>query len=156
MLSHSQLRGLQRGEWVKMTLITDTYTDEAMTKLFLIVDLYDSTTLTADITAQAVNARIWVNTILGREVDFTAAALAEVKNEGIVLAASQRVACSMELKRQESPSLVNEETKIDCAEALKTLVTWMKSNGITPPDEKTGIALATKITVVTAEKEYVI
>lgn len=139
-----------------MVLVADTYTDEAMTKLFLIVDLYDPTTLTADISAQAGNARIWVNTILGRQVDFTAAELAEVKNESIVLAASQRVACSMELKRQESPSLVNEETKIDCAEALKTLIVWMKNNGITPPDEKTGIALARKITVVTSEKEYTI
>ena len=139
-----------------MALITDTYTDEAKTKLFLIVDLYDASTLTADITAQADNARMWVNNKLGREANFTAAELAEVKNEGIVLAASQRVACTMELKRQESPSLVNEETKIDCAEALKTLVEWMKNNGITPPDEKTGIALATKITVVTSDKEYTI
>lgn len=139
-----------------MVLISGTYTDEAKTKLFLVVDLYDPVTLTADITAQADNARIWVNTILGREANFTAAQLAEVKYEGIVLAASQNTACRMELKRQESPSLVNEETKIDCAEALKTLTTWMKSNGITPPDEQRGIALATKITVVTAEKEYTI
>lgn len=139
-----------------MVLITDTYTDEAKTKLFLVVDLYDSTTLTADITAQADNARIWVNNELGREANFTAAELAEVKNEGIVLAASQNTACRMELKRQESPSLVNEETKIDCAEAMKTLTTWMKTNGITPPDGRRGIALATKITVVTSEKEYTI
>jgi len=139
-----------------MTLIPDTYTDEGMTKLFLVTDLYDASTLTADITAQAGNSRIWVNTVLGREVDFTAAELAEIKCEGIVLAASQNTACRMQLKRQESPSSVNEETKIDCAEAMKTLVTWMKNNGITPPDKKKGIALATKITVVTSEKEYTI
>ena len=140
-----------------MTIITGTYTDEAKTKLFLIVDLYDASTLTADITAQADNARVWVNNELCRETNFTAAELAEVKNEGIVLAASQNTACRMELKRQESPSLVNEETKIDCAEAMKTLVKWCWNNGIVPASEKKGTApMATKITVVTSEKGYVI
>ena len=100
---------------------------------------------------------MWVNSELGREANFTAAELVEVKNEGIVLAASQNTACRMELKRQESPSLVNEETKIDCAEAMKTLVKWCRNNGIVPASEKKGTApIATKITVVTSQREYTI
>lgn len=139
-----------------MGIITDTYSDTDMVKSFLVLELYDSTTLTANIATQAANAKKWVNTYLTRQTNFTTAQLAEIKNEGIVLSASQKTACYMELKRQERAGVVAEETKIDCKAAETTLLTWMKNNGVTPPDEKKGIALATKITVVTSEKEYVI
>lgn len=139
-----------------MGIITDTYSDTDTVKSFLVIELYDADTLTANIATQAANAKKWVNTYLNRSTNFTVAQLAEIKNEGIVLSASQKTACFMELKRQERAGVVAEETKIDCESAEETLLNWMKNNGVTPPSKKRGIAMATKITVVTSEKEYTI
>lgn len=139
-----------------MGIITDTYTDTDTAKSFLVLELYDADTLTANITMQAANAKKWVNTYLGRSTNFSVAQLAEIKNEGIVLSASQKTACFMELKRQERASVVAEETKIDCKAAETTLLTWMGNNNVTPPDMKKGTPMATKITIVTSEKEHTI
>lgn len=141
-----------------MVLITDTYTDlETVKNCYLVTELYDATELTANITAQAEEAKRWINNFIGRTVDFTPTELAEIKNEPIVSVASRRVACLMQLKRQESAGVVNEETQIDCAGAKEMLINWCHNNGIVPASERKGTApIATKITVVTSAKEYVI
>ena len=116
-----------------MALITDTYTDENVVKDdYLVLELYDAVTLTANITNQAMEAKKWVNTHVGRQTDFTVAELAEIKNEGIVSAACARTACLMERKRQERSEYIAEDTKIDCEEAVKLLKVWCEINGVIP------------------------
>ena len=141
-----------------MALIEGTYTDmETVKNCYLVTELYDATELTANITAQAEEAKRWVNNFIGRTVDFTPAELAEIKNEPIVSAASRRVACTMQLKRQESATMINEETHIDCVGAKEMLTNWCHNNGVVPASEKkANIPIATKITIVTSEKEYTI
>lgn len=119
-----------------MGIISDTYSDEDIVKTFLVLELYDASALTANITAQAKNAKKWVNTYIGRQSDFTDAELAEIKNEGIILAASRYTACLMELKRQERAPKIAEETKMDCDTSEKILAAWCHNNGITPASEK--------------------
>jgi len=139
-----------------MVLITGTYSDENIVKTFLVLELYDAATLTANITTQAKNAKKWVNTYIGKEADFTIAELAEIKNEGIVLAASRWTACLMELKRQERAPKIAEETKIDCAAAEVTLIAWCHNNGITPAKEKKILPTSVKTPFAYSEEEYVI
>lgn len=144
---------------IKTTIISGTYTDlDTVKDCYIVTELYDATELTANITAQAEEAKRWVNNFIGRTTDFTAAELAEIKNEPIVSAASRRVACTMQLKRQERTAIITEETHIDCAGAKDMLINWCHNNGIVPASEKKGknIPIATKITIVTSEKEYTI
>ena len=139
-----------------MIIITDTYSDEDIVKSFLVLELYDAATLTANITTQAKNAKKWVNTYIGKDADFTDVELAEIKNEGIILAASQRTACLMELKRQERAPKISEETKIDCDAAEATLIAWCNNNGIIPAKEKKITPTSVKMSFVHSEEEYVI
>lgn len=141
-----------------MVLITGTYTDlETVKNCYIVTELYDATELTANITAQAEEAKRWVNNFIGRTVDFTPTELAEIKNEPIVSAASRRTSCVMQLKRQERTAVISEETHIDCAGAKDMLTNWMRNNGVIPANEKKATApMATKITIVTSEKEYTI
>ncbi len=119
-----------------MKLITGTYSDEDVVKSFLLPELYKAISFRDDIETQAKNAKNEINTYIGREEDFTGAELAETKNAGIVLAASQWTACFMELKRQERAPKIAEETKIDCAAAEARLIAWCHNNGIIPASEK--------------------
>lgn len=135
-----------------MALITDTYSDEDVVKTFLVIELYESSTLTANITAQAENAKKWANTYIGREADFTAAELAEIKNEGIILATSRYSAYLMELKRQERADRVSEDTRIDREEAEKLLDVWMRNNGIS--QQKGNVSV--KIPYIYSKEEYTI
>lgn len=129
-----------------MALITDTYTDEDIVKEdYLVLELYDATVLSTNIANQAMEAKKWVNTYVGRPTDFTVAELAEIKNEGIVSAACVRTACLMKRKRQERSERIAEGTKIDCEEAEKILNTWMKNNGLVPPDKKKVVPTSVKI-----------
>ena len=139
-----------------MGIITNTYSDEDIVKTFLVLELYDAAALTANITAQAKNAKKWANTYIDKQADFTSAELAEIKNEGIILAASQKTACYMELKRQERAGTVAEETKIDCDAAEATLIAWCHNNGIIPASEKKTVPTSVKIPFVYSEEEYVI
>ena len=139
-----------------MALIADTYSDEDIVKTFLVLELYDASALTTNITAQAKNAKKWANTYIGRETDFTDAELAEVKNEGIILATSQKTACYMELKRQERAGTVAEETKIDCDAAEATLIAWCHNNGIIPASEKKTVPTSVEVLFVHSAEEYVI
>lgn len=139
-----------------MALITDTYSDEDIVKTFLVIELYDDSDLSGNITAQAKNAKKWVNTYIGKEIDFTTAELAEIKNEGIILSASQKTACYMEQKRQERAGTVAEETKMDCDAAEATLNAWCKNNGIIPQKEKKAVPVSVKIPFLYSEKDSVI
>ena len=142
-----------------MALILNTYTDlDTVKDCYIVVELYDATELEDNITNHAGEAKRWVNNFIGRKTDFTAAELAEVKNEPIVSAASRRVSCTMQLKRQERTAAISEETHIDCAGAKDMLINWCHSNGIIPASEKKGgsAPIATKISVVTSEEDYVI
>jgi len=139
-----------------MVLITGTYSDENIVKTFLVLELYDAATLTANITAQAKNAKKWANTYIGRQADFTDTELGEIKNEGLILATSQKTACLMELKRQERSDKISEETKIDCAAAEATLIAWCHNNGIVPAKEKKILPTSVKIPFAHSEEGYVI
>lgn len=139
-----------------MGIITDTYSDEDIVKTFLVLELYVESELTTNITAQAKNAKKWANTYIGKQADFTAAELAEVKNEGIILSTSQKTACLMELKRQELLNKISEETKIDCDAAEAALTAWCHNNGITPANEKKAAPTSVKIPFAYSEEEYVI
>jgi len=139
-----------------MVLITGTYSDEDIVKTFLVLELYDAATLTANITAQAENVKKEINTYIGRQSDFTVAELAETKNEGIVLAASRWTACLMELKRQERAPKIAEETKMDCAAAEAILIAWCHNNGIVPAKERKILPTSVKMPFAYSEEEYVI
>jgi hypothetical protein len=116
-----------------MALISGTYSEETIVKKYLVTDLYDATTLSANIALQAASAKVKVNNFIGRQTDFTTTELALNANEDIVEAASQLTACLMEVKRQEGTPKITEEAKRDCEEAYAMLTKWMQTNGITPP-----------------------
>ena len=138
-----------------MSLISGTYSDGESVKRFIDTDLYDASTLSADIAAQADLARDEVNTFIGREANFTTTELAEVKNKGIVLAASRLTAYFMELRRQERQGRIAEDTKIDRDDAFKTLERWMLNNGLTPPSRKAGTSnVPREILAVCTGEEY--
>lgn len=138
-------------------MITDTYTDEDVTKTYLVVDSYDASTLSANIAAQAINARRKVNTYLGRSANFTVAQLADENYAGIVDGASQLTACLVQSNPQAHAMNLTEDTKVDCAEAWKTLKNWALANGITPADMlKANVAKKAELIYIYADEEYVI
>ena len=139
-----------------MTLITDTYSDEAIVKNYLIASLYDAETLSADITEQAANAKVEINNVIGRSTDFTVLELATVKNEPIVLSASQYTAYLMQRKPQELSTNITEDTLLDGGEALKRLELWMINNGITPPAQRKIKRVNSEVNIQWAHKDYVI
>ncbi len=116
-----------------MALITDTYSDEAIVKTYIVASLYAASTLSADIAAHAANAKTEINNLIGRETDFTVSELAEVKNKPVVLSASQYTAYLLQRKPQEKAASITEDTVLDGGEALKRLEVWMVNNGIIPP-----------------------
>lgn len=140
-----------------MAIISGTYTDEDVTKTYLVIDLYDASTLTANITAQAANARRKVNTYLGRTTNFTTTQLADEAYAGIVDGASQLTACLVQSNPQERAMNLTEDTKVDCADAWKTLKNWALGNGITPADAlKANVTKKTELIYIYPDKEYVI
>lgn len=140
-----------------MAVITDTYTEESVAKTYLVVDSYDAATLSANIAAQAINARRKVNTYLGRSTNFSTAQLADEQYAGIIDGASQLTACLVQSNPQAHAMNLTEDTKVDCAEAWKTLKNWALANGITPADMlKANITKKTELTYVYADEEYVI
>ena len=139
-----------------MAIISGTYVDEDIVTDFLVEALYDVTNFDADVIRQAANATVDVNNFIGRKTDFTPTELAETKNKAIVLSASQYTAYLMQRRPQERADSITEDTTLDGGEAKARLVTWMRQNAITPPDEKKATPIATKITIVHSEKAYVI
>lgn len=140
-----------------MAIISNTYTDEAVCKTYLVVASFDAATLSADIAAQAINARRKVNTYLGRTTNFTTTQLADEAYAGIVDGASQLTACLVQSNPQAHAMNLTEDTKVDCADAWKTLKNWALANGITPADLlKANGAKKTELTYIYADKEYVI
>lgn len=140
-----------------MAIIAGTYTDEDVCKTYLAVEFYDAATLTANITAQAVNARRRVNNYLGRSTNFTPTQLADEKYAGIVDGASQLTACLVQMNPQERADLLAEGTKEVCKEAYTTLKTFALNNGITPIDmKKASISPKTELVYIYSDVENVI
>ena len=140
-----------------MDLIPDTYTDEDIMDTYLVSALYDKDIHSERLAKFAISARRKVNTYLGRTTNFTPTQLAEEACAGIVDAASQLTACLMQLNPQERAMTLTENTKVDCAEAYKTLKNWALQNGITPPDMmKAPVSQKSKIAYTYSEKEHVI
>lgn len=139
-----------------MTLITDTYSDAAIVKNYLVASLYTAATLSADIAEQAANAKVEINNVIGRATDFTASELGEVKNEPIVLSASQYTAYLMQRKPQERAANITEDTVLDGGEALKRLELWMVNNGITPPSERKVKRSNPEVNIQWVHSDYVI
>ena len=140
-----------------MTIISGTYTDEGVTKTYLVVASFDSTTLSADIAAHAINARRKVNTYLGRTTSFTTTQLADEKYAGIVDGASQLTACLMQSNTQAHAMNLTEDTKVDCSEAYRTLKNWALKNGVTPADLMvTPVSQKSELVYIHSAKEYVI
>jgi hypothetical protein len=140
-----------------MAVISDTYTDEDVTKTYLVVASFDAATLSADIAAQAINARRKVNTYLGRTTNFTTTQLADEAYAGIVDGASQLTACLMQSNPQAHAMTLTEDTKVDCSEAYKTLKNWALKNGITPaPMMKAPTSQLSELVHIYSEEEYVI
>lgn len=139
-----------------MTIISGTYVDTDIVTDFLVEALYDATNFDADVIRQAANATVDVNNFIGRKTDFTPTELAETKNKAIVLSASQYTAYLMQRRPQERADSITEDTTLDGGEAKARLVTWMRQNGITPPDEKNLRPIATKISIIHSEVGSVI
>ena len=117
-----------------MSIISNTYSDEDIIKSYIVVASFDASTLSADIAIQAVNARRKVNTYLGRTTNFTPTQLADEAYGGIVDGSSQLTACLLQQNPQAHAMTLTEDTKVDCAEAYKTLKNWALQNGVTPAD----------------------
>ena len=140
-----------------MTIIAGTYTDESVTKTYIVIASFDATTLSADIAAQAINARRKVNTYLGRTTNFTVAQLADEKYAGIVDGASQLTACLMQSNPQAHAMNLTEDTKVDCSEAYKTLKNWALKNGVTPADMiEAPVSQKSELVYLFSAEEYVI
>jgi hypothetical protein len=118
-----------------MAIITNTYTDDSKCKTYLAIALFDATVIDADIAAQAINARDKINAFLGRSVCFTLVELGKTQFAGIVDSASQMTACLVQQNPQAGAMNLTEDTKVDCAEAVKTLKNWALANGVELPDE---------------------
>jgi hypothetical protein len=142
--------------FVKVTLITDTYSDEEIVKSFIIVSLYDATTLSANIAEQAVNAKIDINNAIGRTTDFTVSELEEIRNEPIVLSASQYTAYLLQRKPQERAAKLTEDTILDGGEAWNRLKLWMINNGIIPPSERKVKKSISDVNIQWCDRTYVI
>jgi hypothetical protein len=117
-----------------VVLVAGTYTDVEKCKGYLALSLFDSDTIDAQIALQSANARDKVDTFLGRTTHFTTDELEKVQFEGILDAASQLTACLVQAKPQAAAMEYTEDTRTDCAEAVKTLTNWAKKNGVTLPD----------------------
>ena len=140
-----------------MAIISNTYTDEDVTKTYLVVASFDATTLSDDLAAQAINARRKVNTYLGRTTNFTTTQLADEAYAGIVDGASQLTACLMQSNPQAHAMNLTEDTKVDCSEAYKTLKNWALKNGITPADMMNApTSQKSELVYVYSDIEYVI
>ena len=138
-------------------MISNTYTDEDVTKTYLVVASFDAATLSANIAAQAINARRKVNTYLGRTTNFTTAQLADEAYAGIVDGASQLTACLVQSNPQAHAMNLTEDTKVDCAEAYKTLKNWALKNGVTPADMmKAPILQKSELVYIYSAEKYVI
>jgi hypothetical protein len=138
-------------------IIPNTYTDEDVTKTYLVIASFNATTLSADIAAQAINARRKVNAYLGRTTNFTTTQLADEAYAGIVDGASQLTACLVQSNPQAHAMNLTEDTKVDCADAWKTLKNWALANGITPADLLTAnVTKKNELTYIYADKVYVI
>jgi len=140
-----------------MTIISGTYSDEAVVKTYLVVASFDAATLSDNIAAQAINARRKVNTYLGRTTNFTEAQLADEAYAGIVDSASQLTACLVQSNPQAHAMNLTEDTKVDCAEAYKTLKNWALKNGVTPADMlKAPTSQKSELVHIHSAEEYVI
>ena len=140
-----------------MTIIAGTYTDESVTKTYIVIASFDATTLSDDIAAQAINARRKVNTYLGRATNFTVAQLADEAYAGIVDGASQLTACLMQANIQAHAMNLTEDTKVDCLEAYKTLKNWALKNGVTPADMmEVPVSQKSELVYLFSAEEYVI
>ena len=140
-----------------MTIISGTYSDEAVVKTYLVVASFDAATLSDNIAAQAINARRKVNTYLGRTTNFTTAQLADEAYAGIVDSASQLTACLLQSNPQAHAMNLTEDTKVDCAEAYKTLKNWALKNGVTPADMlKAPTSQKSELVHIHSAKEHVI
>jgi hypothetical protein len=140
-----------------MAIISNTYTDEVVTKTYLVTASFDADTLSADIAAQAINARRKVNTYLGRTTNFTAAQLADEAYGGIVDGASQLTAYLVQSKPQAHAMNLTEDTKVDCLEAYKTLKNWALKNGVTPASMmEAPTSLKSELIFIYPAEEYVI
>ena len=115
-----------------VTLISDTYSDLAMCKRLILLDLYDAVITDTDLTLHANDARIWVNGTIGRASDFSAVNLITVTYEPVVQAASQYTAA--QFKKEKRGGSIDDEGidvwKRDVGIAEKTLLTWMKNNPV--------------------------
>jgi predicted transglutaminase-like cysteine proteinase len=139
-----------------MAVITGTYSKEAIVKNYLVASLYDAATLSADITEQAANAKVEINNVIGRATDFTPTELAEVKNEPVVLSASQYTAYLMQRKPQELSTNITEDTILDGGEALNRLKLWMINNGITPPEQRKIKRVNSEVNIQWTHEDYAI
>jgi hypothetical protein len=140
-----------------MAIIAGTYSDEDVVKTYIVIEMYAAATLSANIAAQAINARRKVNTYLGRTTNFTTTQLADEAYAGIVDGASQLTACLVQSNPQERAMNLTEDTKVDCSEAYKTLKNWALANGIVPAEmKKAPASQKTEIVFVSPAKEYTI
>ena len=138
-------------------MVEGTYTDEDITKTYIIVASFNAVTLSADIAAQAINARRKVNTYLGRATNFTVAQLADETYAGVVDGASQLTACLLQANIQAHGMDLTEDTKVDCLEAYKTLKNWALKNGVTPADMmKAPVSQKSELVYLFSAEEYVI
>jgi len=140
-----------------MVVIEGTYSDETIVKTFLVIASFDGDTLSAGIAAQAINARMEVNTYLGRATNFTVTQLADEAYAGIVLGASRLTACFVQSNPQAHAMNLTEDTKVDCLEAYKTLKNWALQNGITPADLiENQVSQKSELVHIHSAEEYVI
>jgi hypothetical protein len=140
-----------------MAIISNTYTDEDVTKSYLVIASFDAVTLSAVIAAQAINVRRKVNTYLGRSTNFTVTQLADETYGGIVDGASQLTACLVQSNPQAHAMNLTEDTKVDCSEAYKTLKNWALANGIIPAEmKKAPASQKTELIFVSPAKEHTI
>ena len=141
---------------ITMALITDTYSDEAIVKTFIVESLYAAATLSTDIAKHAANAKVEINNFIGRATDFTVLELEEVKNEAIVLSASQYTAYLLQRKPQERAANITEDTVLDGGEAKARLELWMVNNGLKPPSERKVKRINSEVNVQYTDSDYVI
>jgi hypothetical protein len=139
-----------------MTLITDTYSDEAIVKTFIVESLYDAVTLSAKIAEHAANAKTDINNFIGRATDFTVSELAEIKNKPVVLSASQYTAYLLQRQPQERAQGITEDTMLDGGEAKTRIELWMVNNGLKPPSEREVKKVNSEVNIQYTDSDYVI
>jgi hypothetical protein len=62
----------------------------------------------------------------------------------------------MQRRPQERADSITEDTTLDGGEAMNRLIVWMHQNGITPPSEKKGKQILTKLSIIHSEVGKVI